>query len=116
MIPWEKENSSTRFWGKSGGQPDPAYLYYGLPYRNDTIGQKTPGSTRFGGKFELFVNGKEIANAYTELNDPIDQRERFEDQLKLAARGDDEAMAMDEDFLEFPGIRHAANLRTGHRH
>ncbi len=50
-------------------------------------------------RFELFVNGKEIANAYTELNDPIDQRERFEEQLQLAARGDDEAMAMDEDFI-----------------
>jgi lysyl-tRNA synthetase class 2 len=50
-------------------------------------------------RFELFVNGKEIANAYTELNDAIDQKERFEDQLKLAARGDDDAMAMDDDFI-----------------
>lgn len=50
-------------------------------------------------RFELFVMGKEIGNAYTELNDPIDQKERFEEQLKLAARGDDEAMAMDDDFI-----------------
>jgi lysyl-tRNA synthetase class 2 len=50
-------------------------------------------------RFELFVNGKEIANAYSELNDPIDQKERFEDQLKLAEKGDDEAMAMDFDFI-----------------
>ena len=50
-------------------------------------------------RFELFVNGKEIANAYSELNDPIDQKERFEDQLKLAERGDEEAMAMDHDFI-----------------
>ncbi|MFD2164354.1 lysine--tRNA ligase [Paradesertivirga mongoliensis] len=50
-------------------------------------------------RFELFVMGKEIGNAYSELNDPIDQRARLEDQLVLAGRGDDEAMAMDEDFL-----------------
>jgi len=50
-------------------------------------------------RFELMVNGKEIANAYTELNDPIEQRERFEEQVKLMERGDDEAMFIDHDFL-----------------
>jgi len=50
-------------------------------------------------RFELFVNGKEIANAYSELNDPIEQKARFEEQLVLAARGDEEAMAMDLDFI-----------------
>jgi lysyl-tRNA synthetase, class II len=50
-------------------------------------------------RFELMVNGKEIANAYTELNDPLDQRERFEEQIKLMERGDDEAMFIDYDFL-----------------
>ena len=50
-------------------------------------------------RFEAIVNGKEICNAYSELNDPIDQRERFEEQLELGKRGDEEAMVLDEDFL-----------------
>ena len=50
-------------------------------------------------RFELMANGKEIANCYSELNDPIDQRERFEEQLKLSEKGDDEAMFIDQDFL-----------------
>jgi lysyl-tRNA synthetase class 2 len=50
-------------------------------------------------RFELIINGKEIANAYSELNDPIDQRERFEEQVKLMERGDEEAMFIDNDFL-----------------
>ena len=55
-----------------------------------------PGYTE---RFELMINGTEVANAYSELNDPLDQRERFEDQLKLSERGDDEAMFIDHDFL-----------------
>lgn len=50
-------------------------------------------------RFELMVNGKEIANAYTELNDPIDQLERFEEQVRLGEKGDDEAMFIDHDFV-----------------
>jgi lysyl-tRNA synthetase, class II len=50
-------------------------------------------------RFELMINGKEVANAYTELNDPLDQRERFEEQVRLMERGDDEAMFIDHDFL-----------------
>ncbi|AKA34523.1 lysine--tRNA ligase [Flagellimonas lutaonensis] len=58
--------------------------------------RKNPALTE---RFELMVNGKELANAYSELNDPIDQRERFEEQLRLSEKGDDEAMFIDQDFL-----------------
>ena len=50
-------------------------------------------------RFEAICNGKEICNAFSELNDPIDQRKSFEDQLELGKRGDDEAMMLDEDYL-----------------
>ena len=56
-----------------------------------------PGLTE---RFELMVNGKELANAYSEMNDPIDQEERFKDQLRLSEKGDDEAMFIDQDFLK----------------
>ena len=55
-----------------------------------------PGLTE---RFELMVNGKELANAYSELNDPSDQEERFKEQMRLADKGDDEAMIIDQDFL-----------------
>ena len=60
------------------------------------IHREKPGLTE---RFELLVNGKELANAYSELNDPIDQLERFEDQLALSEKGDDEAMFIDQDFV-----------------
>ena len=60
------------------------------------IHRSKPGLTE---RFELMVNGKELANAYSELNDPIDQEERFMEQMKLADKGDDEAMIIDQDFL-----------------
>lgn len=60
------------------------------------IHRSEPGVTE---RFELMIFGKELANAYSELNDPIDQRERFEEQLRLSEKGDDEAMFIDHDFL-----------------
>ncbi|WP_128546664.1 lysine--tRNA ligase [Larkinella soli] len=69
------------------------------PVEMSPLTKKHRSKTGLVERFEAICNGKEIANAYSELNDPIDQRARFEEQLELAKRGDEEAMAMDEDFL-----------------
>ncbi len=69
------------------------------PVEMSPLCKKHREDPRLTERFELMVNGKEVANAYSELNDPIDQRERFEEQLKLGQKGDDEAMFIDQDFL-----------------
>ena len=72
----------------------------GHPTDISPLTKKDPEDPRFVQRFELFIGGKEFANAYTELNDPIDQRERFEEQLKEKEKGNDEASEMDTDFVE----------------
>ncbi|MCR5652521.1 MAG: lysine--tRNA ligase, partial [Ruminococcus sp.] len=69
------------------------------PIEISPLTKKKPDNPEYVERFELFINGWEMANAYSELNDPIDQRERFEAQEKLIALGDEEANSIDEDFL-----------------
>lgn len=75
-------------------------ILYGHPIEISPLTKKNPKDPRFTYRFELFINGKEYANAYTELNDPIDQKERFINQLKERELGNDEANDMDNDFIE----------------
>ena len=75
-------------------------ILYGHPIEISPLTKKNPKDPRFTDRFELFINGKEYANAYTELNDPIDQKERFINQLKERELGNDEANDMDNDFIE----------------
>ena len=77
----------------------PTFLY-GHPIEISPLTKKNPEDPRFVDRFELFIGGKEFANAYTELNDPIDQLERFENQLKEKELGNDEANDIDMDFIE----------------
>ena len=77
----------------------PTFLY-GHPIEISPLTKKNPEDPRFVDRFELFIGGKEFANAYTELNDPMDQLERFEAQLKERDLGNDEANDIDMDFIE----------------
>ena len=77
----------------------PTFLY-GHPVEISPLTKRNKDDPRFVDRFELFIGGKEFANAYTELNDPIDQLERFEDQLKERDKGNDEANDIDMDFIE----------------
>ncbi|MGZ1703602.1 lysine--tRNA ligase [Staphylococcus argenteus] len=77
----------------------PTFIY-GHPTEISPLAKKNPEDPRFTDRFELFIVGREHANAFTELNDPIDQRARFEAQLVEKAQGNDEAHEMDEDYIE----------------
>ena len=77
----------------------PTFLY-GHPVEISPLTKKNPDDPRFVDRFELFIGGKEFANAYTELNDPIDQLDRFEEQLRERNLGNDEANDIDMDFIE----------------
>lgn len=77
----------------------PTFIY-GHPVAISPLAKKNPDDPRFADRFELYIVGREHANAFTELNDPIDQKERFIAQLEERKRGNDEAHSMDEDFIE----------------
>jgi lysyl-tRNA synthetase class 2 len=87
------------FGGKCEGNYIQPTFIIDYPIEMSPLTKKHRSKAGLVERFELMVNGKEIANAYSELNDPIDQRERFEEQLSLMERGDDEAMFIDHDFL-----------------
>ena len=81
------------------GKVDPVFVY-GFPIDVSPLARRNNEDSRIADRFELFINGKEIANAFSELNDPDDQYDRFASQLELKEKGDDEANDMDEDYVE----------------
>jgi lysyl-tRNA synthetase class 2 len=92
----------------------PTFLF-DYPIELSPLAKKKPGNERLVERFEPYVGGMEIGNAFTELNDPVDQRQRFVEQMKLREAGDEEANKIDEDFLIY-GTRHASYRWTGNRY
>ena len=77
---------------------DPTFITE-FPTELSPLSKQNQSDSRFVDRFELFISGMEIANAFCEINDPVDQRQRFEAQMKLRERGDEEAMVIDEDYI-----------------
>ena len=93
----------------------PTFIF-GHPVEISPLAKKNPEDGRFTDRFELFIVRREHANAFTELNDPIDQRERFEAQLVEKEAGNDEAHEMDNDFIRSIRIRYASNRWIRYRY
>jgi lysyl-tRNA synthetase, class II len=85
--------------GESAKIKDPVFLY-DYPRDLSPLAKLKPGTHDIAERFQAFAGGLELGNAFTELNDPLDQRARFEDQARQRARGDDEAQMLDEDYIE----------------
>ena len=84
-------------------------MYMDIQWKFHPFAKKSEKDPRFTDRYELFICGKEYANAFSELNDPIDQRERFEKQVREKNLGNDEASEMDTDYVGGVGIWYAAN-------
>ena len=91
-------------------------FYKDFPKENAPLTRQHRSDPRLAEKWDLVIFAAEQGTAYSELIDPLDQRERLVSQSLLAAAGDPEAMQVDEDFLAGPGVRHAAHRRHGHGH
>jgi lysyl-tRNA synthetase class 2 len=89
---------------------------YGFPLDTSPLAKREPDNPRFTRRFEGYIFGKEVANAFSELNDPLEQRARFEQQLALRQAGDEEGAPVRRGLPAGDGVRHAPRRRAGHRH